>query len=72
METGLEYVEAEIQIRTMAMDFWASLDHKIQYKYNGIPKDVAQEMYDCSVAIKRLDAKMLNLQTIMSKHKKQK
>lgn len=72
LETGLEYIEAEIQIRTMAMDFWASLDHKIQYKYNGIPTDVRQEMYDCAVAIKRLDTKMLNLQTIVSKHKKEK
>ncbi len=31
----IEYVEAEIQIRTMAMDFWATLEHEIKYKSNG-------------------------------------
>ena len=72
LDEQVEQIEAEIQIRTMAMDFWASLDHKIQYKYNGIPKDVKQELYDCSVAIKRLDSKMLNLHAIMNKHKKEK
>ena len=28
-----EYIEAEIQIRTVAMDCWASLDHKLRYKF---------------------------------------
>ena len=32
LENGIEYIEAEIQIRTIAMDFWASLDHKLRYK----------------------------------------
>ena len=31
LTTGVEYVKAEIQIRTMAMDFWASIDHKLCY-----------------------------------------
>lgn len=54
-----EYVEAEIQIRTIAMDFWASLDHKIQYKFpKEIPEEVKNEMYNCSVDIKNLDKKM--------------
>ncbi len=64
-----EYVEAEIQIRTMAMDFWASLDHKIQYKYNGIPVEVQKEMYNCALSIKNLDNKMLDLQEMVNKHK---
>lgn len=70
LENGLEYIEAEIQIRTMAMDFWASLDHKLQYKFSEvIPEEVKKEMYDCSLAIKRLDNKMLGLNEIVNKYK---
>ena len=36
-----EYIEAEIQIRTVAMDCWASLDHKLSYK---LPEDVPEEL----------------------------
>lgn len=66
----VEYIEAEIQIRTMAMDFWASLDHKLQYKFSDvIPEEVKKEMYDCSLAVKRLDNKMLGLHKIVNKYK---
>lgn len=55
----IEYVEAEIQVRTIAMDFWASLDHKIQYKFpKELPDKVKDEIYECSLAIKNLDHKM--------------
>lgn len=64
-----EYVEAEIQIRTIAMDFWATLDHKIRYKFDDdIPKEVQNEMYNCSVDIKKLDKKMQKLSNIMEKY----
>jgi putative GTP pyrophosphokinase len=66
----VEYIDAEIQIRTMAMDFWASLDHKIQYKYNEIPEEVKEEMYNCSLAIKSLDDKMLDLNKRVKQKKK--
>lgn len=57
-----EYVEAEIQIRTIAMDFWASLDHKIQYKFpKEIPNDVKEELFNCSLVIQALDKKMYEL-----------
>lgn len=62
LSSGVEQVEAEIQIRTMAMDFWASLDHKIQYKFEEkIPEDIVEEMHRCSVDINNLDHKMLYL-----------
>ncbi len=62
LSDGLHLIEAEIQIRTIAMDFWASLDHKIQYKFEQkIPKDIVSEMYNCSVDINNLDNKMLEL-----------
>ncbi len=70
LENNVEYIETEIQIRTMAMDFWASLDHKIQYKFSDvIPDEVRKEMFDCSVAIKTLDNKMLGLNRIVNKYK---
>lgn len=67
-----EYREAEIQIRTMAMDFWASLDHMIRYKFDEdkIPNEVKDGMYECSVAIKSLDEKMLNLSKQVKKYNK--
>lgn len=71
LENKVEYIEAEIQIRTMAMDFWASLDHKLQYKFSDvIPEEVKKEMYECSLAIKRLDNKMLGMHKIVNKYKK--
>lgn len=66
-----ELVEAEIQIRTIAMDFWASLDHKIQYKFpNEIPDEIKNELYNCSLSIKALDRKMLALNEIVNRYKK--
>ena len=65
-----EYIEAEIQIRTMAMDFWASLDHKIQYKFRDSIKDeIKEEMYNCSLAINKLDNKMLELNKEVEKYR---
>ena len=69
----VEYVPAEIQIRTVAMDFWASLDHKIQYKFDdaSIPEDVKHELFNYSLAIKELDKRMMNLNELMKKYKKE-
>ena len=54
--------KAEVQIRTIAMDFWASLEHKIQYKFTGeVPAQIAQELLECSNIISDLDEKMLQL-----------
>lgn len=59
---GVTLVEAEIQIRTLAMDFWASLDHKIRYKFQGqVPIEVKDNMYKCALDINELDHKMLLL-----------
>lgn len=64
----IEYVEAEIQIRTIAMDFWASLDHKIQYKFpKDIPDDVKDELFNCSLVIQALDKKMYELNENVNK-----
>lgn len=59
---GIQYCKVEIQLRTMAMDFWASLEHKIKYKYDwGIPQDIQEELLECSKVVDSLDDKMLRL-----------
>ena len=63
---GVTLVEAEIQIRTVAMDFWASLDHKITYKFKGeIPEEIKEGMHKCAEDIHALDQKMLKLNNEM-------
>lgn len=52
----------EIQIRTVAMDFWASLEHKINYKFEGkAPVFIKNELIECSKIIYELDERMLSL-----------
>lgn len=52
----------EIQIRTIAMDFWASLEHKIYYKFEGnAPEGISRELKECAQMVSMLDAKMLSL-----------
>lgn len=52
--------KVEIQIRTVAMDFWASLEHKIYYKYEGnTPEYIKQELKECADLVAFLDSKML-------------
>ena len=58
----LIYVKVELQIRTLAMDFWASLEHKLRYKPNGEINDkVSVELMRCAEDINVLDEKMINL-----------
>ncbi|MDF2538827.1 MAG: hypothetical protein K0S76_1848 [Herbinix sp.] len=54
--------KVEIQIRTIAMDFWASLEHKIYYKFEGnAPEHIRKELKECSEIVSYLDQKMLSL-----------
>ncbi len=54
--------KVEIQIRTIAMDFWASLEHKIYYKFEGnAPEHIRKELRECSEIVAYLDQKMLSL-----------
>ncbi|HOB08213.1 MAG TPA: GTP pyrophosphokinase family protein [Limnochordia bacterium] len=55
----IEKVWAEIQMRTIAMDFWASLEHKLNYKYNyQIPEPLLNELREAAESIAVLDARM--------------
>lgn len=57
-----EHVNVEVQLRTVAMDFWASLEHKIYYKFEGDgPENLQQELKACADMVDMLDAKMYSL-----------
>ena len=54
--------KVEIQIRTVAMDFWASLEHKIHYKFEGnAPDHIRDELVECARMVSDLDDRMLSL-----------
>lgn len=54
--------KVEIQIRTVAMDFWASLEHKMHYKFEGdAPEHIKNELIECARLVSDLDARMLSL-----------
>lgn len=54
--------KVEIQIRTIAMDFWASLEHKIHYKFEGnAPDHIRDELIECARMSSQLDERMLSL-----------
>ncbi len=57
--SGPKRLLAEIQIRTMAMDFWATIEHSLQYKYKGdLPPHVAERLTNAADAIISLDREM--------------
>ncbi len=58
-----ERVLAEVQIRTIAMDFWASLEHDIRYKADKsrLPEGINEEMLECSNRIAEIDLKMQDM-----------
>ena len=52
----------EVQFRTIAMDFWASLEHQITYKYKGeVPEYISKELKECSDVANLLDMKMMDI-----------
>ena len=54
--------KVEIQIRTIAMDFWASLEHKIYYKFEGnAPDYISRDLRECAKMVEDLDERMLQL-----------
>ncbi|MBQ6494716.1 MAG: hypothetical protein IJI49_01795 [Bacilli bacterium] len=64
-----EYVEVEIQIRTIAMDMWASLEHKLFYKNNSIISELTEEsIKNFSIIIKKIDIIMKDQITESNKY----
>jgi putative GTP pyrophosphokinase len=61
LHSGKKMVKVEVQLRTIAMDFWASIEHKLRYK-NNIDKEevksIAEELLECSRVSAMLDQRM--------------
>ena len=58
------YMRVEVQLRTIAMDFWASLEHKLHYKKDIPPacaQDIARQLRECAQAVSETDKQMLSI-----------
>ncbi|RIK14162.1 MAG: GTP pyrophosphokinase, partial [Acidobacteria bacterium] len=59
MSDRVQPVFVELQIRTVAMDFWASLEHKIFYKYDkAVPVELLDELRAAAATARDLDVRM--------------
>lgn len=64
-------MKVEVQLRTIAMDFWASLDHKIRYKKiisEEMQKELSADLLDCANRISQLDLRMQDIRTRIDKY----
>lgn len=62
LSSHTELVPVEVQIRTIAMDFWASLEHSLRYKAQGqVPEDISDELVQTAQDIAAIDLRMQNL-----------
>lgn len=62
LSNRVERVKVEVQLRSIAMDFWATLEHKLSYKYESqVPGDFATELADVATLAAHLDSRMQNL-----------
>ena len=69
-----KWVKVEVQFRTVAMDFWASLEHKLRYKKD-LPeerlKEIDGELLQCAMVCAELDRKMQNIKDSQTKKKEE-
>lgn len=66
LEQGRREMRVEVQLRTIAMDFWASVDHKIRYKKDIAESEqaaIAQELAECAALCADMDRRMENLRS---------
>ncbi|MBJ7357757.1 MAG: GTP pyrophosphokinase family protein [Nocardioides sp.] len=62
LSDGAVDIPVEVQFRTIAMDFWASLEHKIYYKYDGqVPSELVAELGEAAATAAALDERMERL-----------
>lgn len=63
----IERVRCEVQLRTIAMDFWASLEHKLRYKKEDeVPEDIKTRLRQCADAIAAIDNEMQDIHKKLS------
>lgn len=63
-----KYVKVEVQFRTIAMDFWASLEHKMKYKKNiKNPEQIVDRLTKCAESIQEIDLEMQSIRNLIEK-----
>lgn len=74
---GVKKVQVELQIRTLAMDFWATVEHSLSYKYkdkDSIPADIHERLVNTADALLALDEEMSTVRNVImdaqASHKK--
>ena len=73
LSTGKKHVKVEVQFRTIAMDFWASLDHKLRYKKNIKNQDIiAEELKSCADVLCDIDLRMQQIRFMIEDQDKNK
>ena len=63
LSSGVKHTPVEIQLRTIAMDFWASLDHELRYKAVSTPDDCVKRLKECADRIANLDSEMQSIRS---------
>lgn len=66
LSNKVEKLPVEIQIRTIGMDMWASLEHKIRYKNNASTDDYSDMLKDCALEIADVESKMQSIHSAIS------
>lgn len=67
--SGTMYVKVEIQIRTIGMDFWASIEHKLKYKNPAIGKNDSKNLIKYARVINNIDDNMLTISNRLEKER---
>ncbi|MBR4622391.1 MAG: GTP pyrophosphokinase family protein [Ruminococcus sp.] len=67
LSDGPKPIPVEVQIRTIAMDFWASLEHRLKYKSdNDVAEDLRYRLKICAKAIQELDLEMQSINKVIA------
>ncbi|MCY9807594.1 GTP pyrophosphokinase family protein [Lentilactobacillus senioris] len=71
MVSGEKVIKAEIQVRTLAMNFWATVEHSLNYKYDGaFPAGLAERLRSSAEAAFKLDEEMSEIRAELQETKK--
>jgi putative GTP pyrophosphokinase len=63
-------MKVEVQFRTISMDFWASLEHKIRYKKElPVIEEVEKELYECAIVSAELENRMERIQKLADQYR---
>lgn len=72
LSEGKTYMKVEIQMRTIAMDFWASMEHRLKYKKNvENPDEISKRLKMCAEEIKVLDNEMQSIRNMIGEYQEE-